>query len=75
MDDALWNRLLPEARTELDELVTCGRYVRAIAVLREHIGLPQLALWDCAEVLQERADVMEVSGPIRPRASSGQYHG
>ncbi|MFJ2753671.1 hypothetical protein [Streptomyces sp. NPDC087297] len=75
MDDVLWNGLLPEARAELDELVACGRYVRAIAVMRERSGLPQLALWDCAEVLQERADVMEVSGPIRPRARAEQLHG
>ncbi|MEU8943276.1 hypothetical protein OHU17_37875 (plasmid) [Streptomyces goshikiensis] len=70
MDDALWSRLSPEVRVELDELITSGRTLQAIKMMREHIGPQRLALWDCVEALQERADVLEVSGPIRSRASS-----
>ncbi|MFE2285526.1 hypothetical protein ACFXDJ_15300 [Streptomyces sp. NPDC059443] len=70
MDDALWSRLSPEVRAELDELIASGRTVQAVRVMRGHIGPTRLALWDCIEALQERADVLEVSGPIRSRASS-----
>lgn len=70
MDDALWSRLSPEVRVELDALITSGRTVQAVKMMRECIGPPRPALWDCIEVLQERADALEVSGPIRSRASS-----
>ncbi|MEU9378799.1 hypothetical protein AB0D94_34290 [Streptomyces sp. NPDC048255] len=70
VDDALWSRLSPEARVEVDALITAGRTLQAIKVMREHIRPPWPALWDCVEALQERADVLEVSGPIRSRASS-----
>ncbi|MFD5547338.1 hypothetical protein ACFWJQ_11450 [Streptomyces goshikiensis] len=68
MDDALWSKLSVEAGVEVDELITAGRNVQALKVMREYIGLPRPALWDCVEALQERADVLEVSGPMRSRA-------
>lgn len=70
MDDALWSRLSPEVRVELDELINSGRFLQAVRVVREHIGPTRLALWDGVEAVQERADVLKVSGPMRSRASS-----
>ncbi|MFJ3636508.1 hypothetical protein [Streptomyces sp. NPDC090112] len=70
MDDELWSRLPAEVQVELDELIISRRTVQALQVMREHMDPPLPALWDCVEALQERADVLEVSGPIRSRASS-----
>jgi hypothetical protein len=51
MENALWDRLSAEIRREVDSLVSAGRNVQAIALMREYAGLPTPHLYDCVDVL------------------------
>ncbi|GAA2491174.1 hypothetical protein GCM10010276_33210 [Streptomyces longisporus] len=58
MNDALWDRLPSEDRREIDELVAARRHIKAIALMRERVGLPRPDLRDCVDLLEERARVL-----------------
>ncbi|WP_437025611.1 hypothetical protein [Streptomyces sp. enrichment culture] len=54
MEDALWDRLSIEARSEVDSLVSAGRNVQAIAVMRDRVGLPMPSLHECVDLVAQR---------------------
>jgi hypothetical protein len=58
MANALWDRLSAEARAEVDSLVSAGRNVQAIAVMREHAGLPAPGLHECVDLVDQRFRVL-----------------
>ncbi|MDN3262518.1 hypothetical protein QWJ26_22485 [Streptomyces sp. CSDS2] len=62
MENALWDRLSAEARSEVDRLVSAGRNVRAIAVMRDRAGLPMPSLHECVDLVDQRFSVLR-QGP------------
>ncbi|WP_066954259.1 hypothetical protein [Streptomyces lushanensis] len=58
MENALWDRLSVEVRREVDRLVSAGRNVHAMALIREHAGLPTPHLHDCLDVVDQRFNVL-----------------
>lgn len=61
MENALWDRLSVEVHA-LDSLVSAGRNVHALAVMREHAGLPTPSLHECVDLLDQRFTVLR-QGP------------
>ncbi|MGW5106127.1 hypothetical protein [Nocardia sp. NPDC004123] len=45
-----------EAQTQFDELLTSGASIKAIALVRDHLGEPRPHLHDCMDLLVVRAD-------------------
>lgn len=64
MGNALWDRLSVEAQAEVDGLVSAGRNVQAIAVMRERAGRPTPGLHECVDLVDQRFSV------LRQRAAS-----
>ncbi|MFE2056412.1 hypothetical protein [Streptomyces sp. NPDC059446] len=58
MENDLWGRLSVELRHEVDSLVSAGRNVQAIALMRERAGLPKPHLHDCVDVVGRRFRVL-----------------
>lgn len=58
MENALWGRLSVEMRREVDSLVSAGRNVQAIALMRERAGPPTPHLHDCVDVVGQRFKVL-----------------
>ncbi|MFJ9590754.1 hypothetical protein [Streptomyces acidicola] len=58
MGDALWDRLSVEVQAEVDSLVSAGRNVQAIAVMRERAGLPTPGLDACVDLVDQRFRVV-----------------
>ncbi|MFD0167057.1 hypothetical protein ACFVJH_23350 [Streptomyces decoyicus] len=58
MENALWDRLSAEVHAEVDSLVSAGRNVHAIAVMREHAGLPTPGLHECVDLVDQRFRVL-----------------
>lgn len=58
MNDSLWGRLSSGDQREVDQLVTAGRHIQAIALMRERAGLPRPDLRDCVDLLEQRASVL-----------------
>lgn len=56
--ERLWDRLSAEVRREVDSLVSAGRNVQAIALMREHAGLPTPRLHDCVDAAGQRFSVL-----------------
>ncbi|GAA3918977.1 hypothetical protein GCM10022244_30180 [Streptomyces gulbargensis] len=54
MGNALWDRLSVEAQAEVDGLISAGRNVQAIAVIRESAGLPAPGLHECVDLVDQR---------------------
>ncbi|MGW1106091.1 hypothetical protein [Streptomyces sp. NPDC002540] len=54
MGNALWDRLSVEVQAEVDSLVSAGRNVQAIAVMRERAGLPTPGLHACVDLVDQR---------------------
>ncbi|WP_158713089.1 hypothetical protein [Streptomyces sp. NRRL S-1813] len=46
----------------MDSLVSAGRNVHAIALMREHAGLPTPSLHECVDLLDQRFTVLR-QGP------------
>ncbi|MFJ9968746.1 hypothetical protein [Streptomyces avermitilis] len=62
MGNALWDRLSVEVQAEVDSLVSAGRNVQAIAVMRERVGLPTPGLHECVDLVDQRFKVLR-QGP------------
>lgn len=62
MGNALWDRLSVEVRAEVDSLVSAGRNVQAMAVMRECVGLPAPGLHECVDLVDQRFKVLR-QGP------------
>lgn len=62
MGNTLWGRLLAEVRAEADSVVSAGRNVQAIAVMRERVGLPTPGLRECVDLVNQRFKVLR-QGP------------
>lgn len=62
MGNALWDRLSVEVQAEVDGLVSAGRHVQAIAVMRERVGLPTPGLHECVDLVDQRFKVLR-QGP------------
>lgn len=62
MRNALWDRLSVEVQAEVDTLVSAGRNVQAIAVMREGVGLPTPGLYECVDLVDQRFKVLQ-QGP------------
>ncbi|MGW0672778.1 hypothetical protein [Streptomyces sp. NPDC002746] len=58
MEKALWDRLPVETRREVDRLISAGRNVQAIALMREHAGPPTPHLHECVDVVNQRFSVL-----------------
>lgn len=58
MENALWDRLSAEVRREVDDLVSAGRNVQAMIVMREHAGAPTPHLHECVDVVDQRFRVL-----------------
>ncbi|MFJ8629326.1 hypothetical protein [Streptomyces sp. NPDC093568] len=58
MDESLWSRLSVEARAEVDGLITDGRNIQAIQMMRERAGLPRPELRACVDLLALRAEIL-----------------
>lgn len=59
MGNALWDRLAIEVQVEVDDLVSAGRNVQAIAVMRERAGLPSPGLPECVDLVDQRSKVLQ----------------
>ncbi|MEW1691464.1 hypothetical protein ACIQOF_10370 [Streptomyces sp. NPDC091265] len=57
MGKPLWGRLSVEVQAEVDSLVSAGRMVDAIAVIREQAGLPTPGLYECVDLVDQRFGV------------------
>lgn len=62
MGNALWDRLSVGVQAEVDSLVSAGRNVQAIAVMRERAGLPTPGLHECVDLVDQRFKVLR-QGP------------
>jgi hypothetical protein len=62
MENVLWGRLSVEVRSEVDSLVSAGRNVQAIAVMRDRVGLPMPSLHECVDLVDQRFSVLR-QGP------------
>jgi len=60
MENALWDRLSPEARAEVDRLITADRNVQANAVMRERAGLPRPGIHECVDLLDQRSTALRL---------------
>ncbi|MGC5006694.1 hypothetical protein ACLQ2L_30395 [Streptomyces sp. DT203] len=58
MGNALWDRLSAEVQAEVDSLVSAGRNMQAIAVMRERVGLPTPGLHACVDLVDQRFKVL-----------------
>ncbi|WP_138901072.1 hypothetical protein [Streptomyces albidochromogenes] len=58
MNDSLWGRLSAGDQREVDQLITAGRHIQAIALMRERAGPPQADLHDCVDLMEQRANVL-----------------
>lgn len=63
MESALWGRLPVEARSEVDSLVSAGRTVQAIAVMRDRVGPPRPSLHECVDLVSWRLSALRQGGP------------
>lgn len=50
----MWDRLSIEVQAEVDSLVSAGRSVQAIAVMRERADLPTPGLHECVDLVEQR---------------------
>ncbi len=62
MENALWDRLPVEVRSEVDGLVSAGRNVQAVAVIRDRVGLPVPSLHECVDLVDQRFSALR-QGP------------
>lgn len=58
MGNALWGRLSVEVQAEVDALISAGRNVHAIAMVRECAGLPTPFLHECVDLVDQRFRVL-----------------
>jgi hypothetical protein len=63
MGNALWDRLSVEVQAEVDGLVSAGRSVQAVAVMRERAGLPAPGLHECVDLVDQRFRVLRQRSP------------
>lgn len=54
MNDSLWGRLSAEGQREVDRLITAGRNVQAILVMRECADGLKPGIPECADLLDWR---------------------
>ncbi|GLF98640.1 hypothetical protein [Streptomyces yaizuensis] len=62
MDVDLWDRLPDQIRAEVDSLVSAGRNVHAIALIRERVDPPTPGLHACVDLVDQRFRVVR-QGP------------
>ncbi|MFI6586807.1 hypothetical protein [Embleya sp. NPDC050493] len=59
MEEALWSRLSRDVQTEVDRLITSGRKVQALVLIRESAGSSTPGIHACVDLLQWRFERLE----------------